>query len=137
MTRPVARPAGLDLLTLTRPRTGGTLRRLDVFRCTGCQLDTVHDQDGRTWDLDPTDYGPNGSQPPAALLDAPTRTARTTTAKGRRSGPGGTMRDRTEPRGPQRAEIDGAAGVPPTAAYLAAREALRASRANHPSGRKL
>lgn len=134
--------------SVVRARTGGPLGRLDVFRCTGCQLDTVHDQDGGIWDLDATDYGPNGSQPPAALLDAPTSSTsstsstRTTTTKGRRSGPDGTTRARTEPRGPrgpqraERAEIDGA-GVPPTAAYLAAREALRASRANHPSGRKL
>ena len=36
-------------------------KRLDVVRCTGCGHDTVTDGRGQTWDLDPLDYGPDGS----------------------------------------------------------------------------
>lgn len=42
---------------------------LVAFRCTGCGHDTVLDQrTDETWDLDPDDYGPDGSTGPAGSL---------------------------------------------------------------------
>jgi hypothetical protein len=42
--------------------------RLHAFRCTGCQHDEVWDfQTQLTWDLDFTDYGPDGSVNPNRL----------------------------------------------------------------------
>lgn len=40
-------------------------RRLHAFRCPGCLHDTVWDMStGEWWDLDPTDYDDEGSNPP-------------------------------------------------------------------------
>lgn len=50
-------------------KTGHTsISRLRVMRCADCHTDTIIDPEGKWWDLDPDDYGPEGSYlitPPA------------------------------------------------------------------------
>lgn len=49
--------------------TGWSTYRLFVFRCPDCHLDTVWDMNtDEWWELDETDYGPDGSSAPLALF---------------------------------------------------------------------
>lgn len=48
------------------------LYRLHAFRCPDCKQDSVWDMEtDQWWDLDPTDYGPDGSVPPPHEPDPP------------------------------------------------------------------
>lgn len=64
-------PDGVAAIRQARLRERVTRWRLSVFRCPDCRHDTVWDmRTDQWWDLDHSDYGPDGSNAPEEASDA-------------------------------------------------------------------